>query len=147
MNDKKESGKFKMLVVDDQVGIVSFLYDFFTYKDFEVLQATSGSKAIQMIKKESPAFVLLDVKLGWGKDGIQVLKEIKEIAPDTKVIMMTSIADEDVIKEAFDLGADDYITKPFSLNYLEKVVMLKVLDLEIKYLGEDKDASQPKKGI
>jgi len=126
----------KILVVDDQVGIVSFLHDFFTGKNYEVAQATSGKAAIKVLKKEKPIIVLLDIKLGWGKDGIQVLKEIKEIAPETRVIMMTSIADEDVIEEAFKLGADDYIIKPFSLIYLEKVVMLKVLNLAIKKVGE-----------
>ncbi len=141
MNNEKKGNKPRMLIVDDQVGIVSFLYDFFTHKNYEVLQATNGGKALQLVKKESPAFVLLDVKLGWGKDGIQVLKEIKEAAPDTRVIMMTSVSDEDVIDEAFKLGADDYIIKPFSLSYLEKVVMLKVLNLQIKRLGEGTDAA------
>jgi two-component system response regulator (stage 0 sporulation protein F) len=128
--------KHKVLVVDDQSGIVAFLYDFFTQKGFNVLQATSARKALQLVKKENPPIVLLDIKLGWGKDGIDVLKEIKEVAPRTKVIMMTSVSDEDVVKEAFDLGAEDYITKPFSLQYLERVVMLKVLNLEIEQLGD-----------
>ena len=83
-----------------------------------------------------PALVLLDVKLGWGRNGIEVLREIKEIAPNTKVIMMTSVDDEDTIEEAFNLGAADYIIKPFSLSYLKNVVMLKMLNLEIKRLGD-----------
>ncbi|MBD3426254.1 MAG: response regulator [Candidatus Omnitrophica bacterium] len=136
MNEHKSAKKHKILVVDDQVGIVSFLYDFFTIKEYDVLQATSGKKAIKLVAEEKPELVLLDVRLGWGKDGIEVLKEIKEIAPDIRVIMMTSVADEDVIEEAFSLGADDYVIKPFSLKYLEKVVMLKVLNLEIERLGE-----------
>ena len=139
MSNDRNVPKPRMLVVDDQVGIVSFLYDFFTQKGYDVLQATSGNDAIRNVKKNSPNFVLLDVKLGWGKDGIQVLKLIKEIAPDIRVIMMTSVADEDVIEEAFKLGADDYIIKPFSLKYLEKVVMLKVLNLAIKSIGKDED--------
>ncbi|MFC1479855.1 response regulator [Candidatus Omnitrophota bacterium] len=143
MNQKKNVPKNKILVVDDQVGIVSFLYDFFTHKNYDVIQATSGSQAVQLVKKERPVIVLLDVKLGWGKDGIQALREIKEAAPSTRVIMMTSVSDEDTVEEAFDLGADDYIVKPFSLRYLDQVVMLKILNLTIKSLGEDKkeDAS------
>jgi two-component system response regulator (stage 0 sporulation protein F) len=138
MNEEKAQPrqKHRILVVDDQVGIVSFLYDFFTHKDYDVLQATSGRKAVQMVQKESPDLVLLDIKLGWGRDGIQVLKEIKEFAPSVRVIMMTGVADDDVVEEAFNLGADDYIIKPFSLGYLEKIVMLKILNLEIKRLGE-----------
>jgi two-component system response regulator (stage 0 sporulation protein F) len=128
--------KHRILVVDDQIGIVSFLYDFFSRKDYEVLQATNGRSAIQVVRKEHPAIVLLDIRLGWGMNGIEVLRQIKEIAPKTKVIMMTSVSEEDVIKQAFDLGAEDYVIKPFSLHYLEKVVMLKVLSMEIENLGE-----------
>lgn len=126
----------KILVVDDKVGIVSFLYDYFSHKNFQVLQAMNGKDAVKVVEKELPMIVLLDIKLGWGKDGIQVLKEIKEKFPEVKVIMMTSVSSDEVIAEAFKLGADDYITKPFSLDYLEKVVMLKVLNLELKKLGE-----------
>ncbi|MFH1878408.1 MAG: response regulator [Candidatus Omnitrophota bacterium] len=131
-----DNHKHKLLVVDDQVGIVSFLFDFFSIKGFNVFQATSGKKAIAAVQKEKPPVVLLDIRLGWGKDGIQVLKEIKQMAPDTRVIMMTSVAEEDVINEAFTSGADDYIVKPFSLDYLEKVVILKILNLEIEKLGQ-----------
>jgi DNA-binding response OmpR family regulator len=138
MTKKKDFPKHKIIVVDDQVGIVSFLYDFFVMKGYDVMQATSGKKAVQLAVRESPQFVLLDVKLGWGKDGIQVLEEIKKTAPDVKVIMMTSVSDQDVVEKALSLGADDYITKPFSLEYLEKVVMLKVLNMEIRNLGEDR---------
>ena len=135
----KGEHRHTILAVDDQEGIVSFLYDYFTHKDYHVLQATSGKKAIELVKNEAPSVVLLDIKLGWGQDGIQVLKEIKEFAPHTRVIMMTSVSDEDVIDEAFNSGADDYIIKPFSLNYLEKVVLLKVLNLDIRRLGEGAD--------
>lgn len=135
MSNEDKFPKQKMLVVDDQVGIVAFLYDFFTEKGYDVIQATSARQAIQQVKKEHPVTVLLDVKLGWGADGIEALKQIKEVAPETVVIMMTSVADEDVIEEARRLGAADYILKPFSLPYLERVVMLKVLNLAIERLG------------
>ena len=133
--------KHTILVVDDQVGIVSFLHDFFSQKGYEVIQATSGKRAVQMLKKSKPDIVLLDINLGWGADGIQVLKEIKGINPDARVIMMTSINDEDVIQESYKLGAEDYIIKPFSLKYLEKVVMLKILSMEIKRIGDGENES------
>ena len=139
MKDKNNVPTHKILVVDDQVGIVSFLYDFFEHKGYSVVQATNGKEAVNLVKRESPEIVLLDIKLGWGKDGIEVLKEIKEVAPAVKVLMMTSVDEEDVINEAFNIGADDYIIKPFSLSYLEKVVMLKILNLEIKRLGKKDD--------
>ena len=134
--DKNNSDQYRILVVDDQVGIVSFLYEFFDSKGYKVLQANNGKKAIQLVQSDSPTVVLLDIRLGWGKDGLEVLKEIKKIAPDTRVIMMTSISDEEVVNEAFSSGADDYIVKPFSLSYLEKIVMLKILNVEIDRIGE-----------
>ncbi len=140
-------GKNKILVVDDQIGIVSFLHDFFVSKDYDVVQATNGKKAIQLVQKEKPDLVLLDIKLGWGRDGIEVLKEIREVSPATKVIMMTSVSDEEIIEEAFRLGAVDYVIKPFSLNYLEKVVMLKVLNLEIDRIGESGKSNEPQEGV
>jgi len=137
MGSSENGAGHKILVVDDQIGIVSFLYDFFVHKGYVVVQALSGRAAINVFKKENPSLVLLDLKLGWGKDGIQVLKELKEIDSKVKVIMMTSVSDDETIEKAFTLGAEDYIIKPFSLDYLEKVVMLKVLNLDIKSLGDN----------
>ena len=128
--------KRKILVVDDEIGIVSFLNDFFVRKGYDVLQATDAKRAVQAVKKESPDLVLLDIKLGRGKSGIDVLREIKEIKPRQRVIMMTGVTDKKIMQEAFRIGADDYITKPFSLQYLERVVALKILTLEIEQIGE-----------
>jgi len=136
-----------ILVVDDEVGIVSFLYDFFTCRGYTVLQATSGKKAVQVAAKEHPKIVLLDIKLGWGKDGVKVLQEIKEISPDTKVIMMTGVTDEESIKQACSLGAEDYITKPLSLSYLEKVVLHKIVNLEIAHFGESVSVDESKESV
>ncbi|MGB2629914.1 MAG: response regulator, partial [Candidatus Omnitrophota bacterium] len=83
------SGKEKkrtILVVDDEIGIVSFLYDFFVRKGYDVLQATDANSALQTVKKENPDLVLLDIKLGHGKSGMDVLREIKEIKPRQRVI-------------------------------------------------------------
>jgi DNA-binding response OmpR family regulator len=132
---KKKNG-YKILVVDDQIGVVSFLFDFFTRKGYSVSQARDAKKAVETVKREKPDLVLLDVRLGWGKDGIDALKEIKEIEPKTHVIMMTGVTEEDVVEEAKRLGAEDYIIKPFSLSYLERVVALKILKLQIEEIGK-----------
>ncbi len=124
----------KILTVDDQMGIDSFFYEFFSVRNYEVLNAMSGKEAIEIVKKEKPSIVLLDVKMR-GMDGIETLKKIKEIDKNIVVIMVTGVKDDDVINEALRLGADDYITKPLSLEYLEKVVLLKFINLQIKDLG------------
>jgi DNA-binding response OmpR family regulator len=128
--------KYKVLAVDDEAGITSFLYDFFKKTKFKFLEASSARGALKLARKERPDIVLLDIKLGWGRDGLHVLKGIKAMLPETKVIMMTSSQDEDTVEKAFSLGADDYVIKPFSLKHLDKIVTLKILDLQIKALGD-----------
>lgn len=124
----------KILTVDDQTGIDSFFYEFFTARNYEVFNATSGKEALEIVKAKKPRIVLLDIQMR-GMDGIETLKKIKEIDKDIVVIMVTGMKDDDVMKAAMDAGADDYVTKPLSLEYLEKVVLLKFINLEIKDLG------------
>jgi len=125
----------KILTVDDQMGIDSFFYEFFTARNYEVFNALSGKEAIEIYKRERPKIVLLDVQMR-GLSGIETLKELKKIDQDAVVIMVTGVQSEDVKKEAMDSGASDYITKPLSLEYLEKVVLLKFLNTEIRDLGK-----------
>ena len=125
----------KILTVDDEMGIDSFFYEFFTARNYEVLNAMSGREAIEMVKKEMPSIVLLDIRMR-GMDGIETLKRIREIDKDAVVIMVTGEKDEDIMAKAKELGADDYITKPLSLEYLDKVVLLKFMNLQIKDMGK-----------
>jgi DNA-binding response OmpR family regulator len=104
----------KILTVDDQMGIDSFFYEFFTARNYEVFNATSGKEALKIVQKERPRIVLLDINLGRGMDGIETLKGIKELDKDAIVIMVTGIKDDDVMQKAKELGADDYIEKPVS---------------------------------
>ena len=130
----KEKPICKILTVDDEMGIDSFFYEFFTVRNYEVLNAQSGKEAIEIVKKEKPRIVLLDINMR-GMDGIETLKRIKEIDKDAVVIMVTGVKDEDVAKKALELGAADYITKPLSLEYLDKVVLQKLINLQLKDLG------------
>jgi len=129
--------KVKILVVDDEMGIISFLYDFFNERNFEVLQASNGKTTIELVKEEKPKIILLDINLGKGMTGIDTLIEIKKIDKEVKIIMMTGVKDEEITKEALENGASDYITKPISLAYLNKVITLKVLNQEIRKLAEN----------
>ena len=131
----QQSPLCKILTVDDQMGIGSFFYEFFSVRNYEVLTALSGKEAVEIVKKHNPRIVLLDVNMR-GMDGIETLKQIKAINKDVVVIMVTGEKDDDVIKAALAAGANDYITKPLSLEYLEKVVLLKFLNLKISDLGK-----------
>ena len=118
----------KMLVVDDEIEICDFLKTFFEERSYKVFTALTGESAIQLVDQENPAIVLLDIKMP-GLDGIEVLRRIKTFHPEVKVIMVTAIETRDKIDEASRLGADNYITKPLSLEYLETDVKDKLESL------------------
>lgn len=118
----------KLLVVDDEPEICDFLKTFFEDRDFDVHTAQSGEAAIREAEIFRPQVMLLDIKMG-NVDGLSVLKKMKENFPRTKVIMVTALETTDKIEEAMRLGADNYITKPLSLEYLENDVREKIANL------------------
>ncbi len=118
----------KLLVVDDEPGICHILKRTFSSVGFTVLTTTSGEEALSIVKEEKPKIVLLDVKM-IGLSGLDVLKEVKKIDATIKVIMITVMDDEKTRQEAKDLGADEFITKPFSSEYVEEIVRKKVTEL------------------
>lgn len=117
--------KKKLFVVDDESEICEFLQSFFEERNYAVDVAYSGEEAIQMVDKIKPHIVLLDVQMP-GLDGLETLKWIKGKHPEIKVIMVTAIETHDKIERALRYGADNYITKPLSLEYLEKDVQDKI---------------------
>ena len=112
----------RILLVDDEWDVCDFMMRFFEERNFEVLTAQSGSDAISIAEKARPNIILLDIRM---KDmsGIEVLKGIKRINSDSKVVMVTCVDDLGAMKEAKDLGAAAYITKPLVLNDLMEVVL------------------------
>jgi len=115
----------KMLVVDDEAEICDFLKSFFEERGYEVETATSGLQALDMLDEVNPHVVLLDIHMP-GMDGLNALREIKKRHSTVKVIMVTAIETQEKIEQAIRFGADNYITKPLSLEYLEKDVQEKV---------------------
>ena len=118
----------KLLVVDDEEEICDFLKAFFEERDFEVRTASSGESALEAVAQVKPQVILLDVHMP-GMDGMNALREIKKKYPNIKVIMVTALETREKIEEAIRLGADNYITKPLSLEYLEKDVQEKISQL------------------
>lgn len=120
------SGEVKrLLVVDDEPEICEFLKAFFEDRDYSVRTASSGLEALQVLETDPPQLMLLDIHMP-GMDGMNVLRRVKANYPKIKVIMVTAIETRDKIEEALRLGADNYITKPLSLEYLEKDVQDKI---------------------
>jgi DNA-binding response OmpR family regulator len=117
----------RILVVDDEIEACDALKEFFEAKGYEVYTAQDGKTAINTVQGVKPQLVLLDMIMP-GMNGIEVLREVKKIDPKIGVIMVTVVTDEAQAKKALQLGAYDYITKPVDLNYLDTVVMVKILD-------------------
>ncbi len=118
----------RILVVDDEIEACKALQEFLSFKGYEVHTAMDGATAIGKVEEFRPHIVLLDLIMP-GMGGIEVLKEIKKFDPAVGVIMVTVVNDHAQAKETLELGAYDYITKPVDLNYLETVLMVKILDL------------------
>jgi DNA-binding response OmpR family regulator len=117
----------KILVVDDEIEACDALKEFLEAKGYEVYTAQDGKTALDMLREFRPQLVLLDMIMP-GMHGIEVLQEIKKIDPKIGVIMVTVVTNETQAKKALQFGAYDYITKPVDLNYLDTVVMVKILD-------------------
>ncbi|WP_040950571.1 response regulator [Gorillibacterium massiliense] len=113
--------KKKLLIVDDQNGIRVLLMEVFKSEGYETFQASNGKMAIEIVKRDSPDLVLLDMKIP-GMDGLEILKHIKMHDPTLNVIMMTAYGELDMIKEATDLGALMHFTKPFDIDELRAAV-------------------------
>ncbi|WP_339060850.1 response regulator [Tepidibacillus marianensis] len=111
----------KVLIVDDQFGIRVLLYEVFGKEGYQTFQAANGKEALQIVQNGSPDIVLLDMKIP-GMDGLEILKRIKKIDRNIKVIMMTAYGELDMINEATKLGAITHITKPFDIDQVRAIV-------------------------
>ena len=113
----------QILLVDDDVNISRLVRLYLEKEGYSVIEAARGDTALEAFAKHTPALVLLDVMLP-GLDGLQVLKEIRKTSR-TPVIMLTA-KDETFDKVlGLELGADDYITKPFGV--MEMIARVKAL--------------------
>lgn len=118
----------KLLVVDDEKGITDALKGFFEERGFSVRTAYSGEEALDIIKKDRPGIIFLDITMK-GMSGLEVLAKTKSFDKSIKVIMLTVHSEKEIIDRAKELGADEYITKPFRIDYLDEVVIKKVQEL------------------
>jgi len=119
----------KMMVVDDEKGICDYLYDFFERRGHEVVTVNDPAKAMALIEKHQPQIVMLD-KIMPKIDGLRLLADIKKkYGKALKVVIVTVSDDEDTRKKAKELGADGFVSKPFTSDYLETVVVEKIREL------------------
>jgi len=117
----------KLLIVEDDADLCRMLKDHFEDRfDGRILVANTAGEAFRLLEEHQPAGMLLDVNLGQRLTGFDVLERIRMLSPATKVIMVTAVNDFESVEKAMSLGAVDYVTKPFTVDYLEDTVTAKI---------------------
>lgn len=106
----------RVLVVDDTSNVRAMLTDYLTSQSFEVLAASDGREALDVVRTSNPDLILLDIMMPT-MDGYQFITHLRRTS-STPVIMITAKQHELDVIRGFDLGADDYITKPFRMKEL-----------------------------
>jgi two-component system response regulator (stage 0 sporulation protein F) len=115
----------KVLVVDDEPDAVELLEEFLTAKGYEVTTAFNGEEALRKVKTDRPHLILLDVRMP-GMNGLETLRQIRQIDQEVGVIMVTAVNEEETGRQALELGAFDYLVKPLDLQYLERSLWYKI---------------------
>jgi two-component system KDP operon response regulator KdpE len=110
------SSNRRVLLVDDEAAIVRFLRPALDANDFEIISAGTAAEAIKRVAADSPDIVLLDLGLPDG-DGKDVIRRAREWS-DVPIIVLSAREREAVKIESLDLGADDYVNKPFNIGEL-----------------------------
>ena len=108
---------YKILIVEDEKKQLDILIEYFQSENFNVLSAEDGISAVKEAVSEKPDIILLDIMLP-EKNGFDVCREIREKGLNVPIIMLTAKSEEIDKVMGLELGADDYITKPFSLREL-----------------------------
>lgn len=110
-----------ILIVDDEKDLCTILSDSLSRDRYRVVTAFNGKMGLQLVKKEKPDLILLDIKMP-GMDGIEVLRKIKKMKKEIVVIMFTAYGTLETARKAMKLGAYDYVTKPVDLFLLKSLV-------------------------
>src|SRR4030066_867186 len=129
-----------VLIVDDEEGIRESLSGIFEDEGYEVLTSSSGEEALKALKEQNPDLILLDVWLP-GIDGVQTLKDIKNMKPDLPVIMISGHGNIELAVKATRIGAYYLLEKPLSLERVllaaKRALERKTLETEYKALKQD----------
>jgi len=110
-----------ILIVDDEKDLCTILSDSLSRDRYRVVTAFNGKMGLQLVKKEKPDLILLDIKMP-GMDGIEVLRKIKKMKKEIVVIMFTAYGTIETARKAMKLGSYDYVTKPVDLFLLKSLV-------------------------
>lgn len=137
--------KGNILAIDDELSILNS-YKIILGSDYNFYSAETGEKGIEIFLKNNIDIILLDIMLT-GKNGIEILKEIKELDPFVEIIMISALDNLDTAVDAMKLGAYDYLTKPFNhvklINLIENILKIKQLTKQNTYMKDKLDKMEP----
>src|SRR4030095_7099348 len=125
-----------LLVVDDELGMRQFLTHLLQREGHDVRVAENGVSAMAQLRERKADLILSDVRMP-DMSGIELLRSARELLPEVEVIMMTAFANVDPAREAFLLGAYDFVQKPFDNDLLKETVARALLKIS---LVKEKDA-------
>lgn len=114
----------RLLVIDDEEEMRALLCEYFDEMGYTVDTAPTGAAALVVIREQPPDVVLLDMALAGGLDGGQVLEAIRAHWPSLPVIMVTANISEEIARATLEMGAFDYVMKPFDIRRLGEIVAL-----------------------
>ncbi|MES9922860.1 MAG: response regulator [Candidatus Thiodiazotropha endolucinida] len=106
-----------LLVVDDEPEICEILLEYFGQQGFKVVTACSAEQARPLFEKKAPEVVILDIRMP-GEDGLSLARWLRDAHPNVGIIMLTTAADVVDRVVGLEIGADDYVAKPFDLREL-----------------------------
>src|SRR6476620_1661622 len=128
--------KAKILLVDDEPGMLRYIKTLLEVEDHQVATASTGEEALEIVEKGmSPDLVLLDLLMP-GIDGLETLESLRKLRPGMKVVMLSCVNDTKKVVQAIRLGAADYITKPFQKAELDAVIDQGLGTNQQNYSGE-----------
>ena len=107
-----------VLVIDDEIATLTMFRLFLGAYGYSVLTAENGEAGLELVRRHRPGIVFTDLKMP-GMDGFEILKQIKILAPETEVIVITGHGDMDHVIQALNLDATDFINKPISRSALD----------------------------
>jgi DNA-binding NtrC family response regulator len=127
--------KGKVLLVEDETVVRESVRDWLIEDGYNVECVETGEEALEKIKQEGFGVVVLDLRLP-GIDGLQVFEEARELRPETKGIIITAYPSKETLEKARRLGLLDYLSKPFKVDDLEKLIGVALGEAEIKKVNK-----------
>jgi YesN/AraC family two-component response regulator len=121
----------KILLIDDEKGTRKLLSISLRNEGYDVITADNGKSGLELFRQESPSIILTDLQMP-GMDGIDVLRRIKQINPDTEVIVITGFGDMEKAVKSIQFEASDFITKPIKKDALSGALRRAEAKLKVK---------------